>query len=126
MTEAPAPAGNGSVPEDEPAVDRIVRAVREVPGVVDLNGGVMGEVGTYLPGRRVAGVRLHPDRAEVQVIVEYGRDVRRVADSIQTAVQPLSGTPVNVTVADVALPEEFLPTHGSQRAGESSHAAARG
>ena len=41
----------------EPA-DVVAAAVRSVPGVAGLHAGMFGEVGTYLPGRRVAGIRI--------------------------------------------------------------------
>ena len=38
--------------------EQVAAAVLSVPGVHDLHGGVLGEVATYLPGRRVNGIRL--------------------------------------------------------------------
>ncbi len=90
-------------------VDRVAEAVRAVPGVADLSGGVMGEVGTYLPGRRVAGVRLRENSTDIHVTVEYGRDVRRVAHMIRHIVGQLTGTStVNVTIADLRAPDEAV------------------
>ncbi len=91
------------------SVDRVAEAVLAVPGVADLSGGVMGEVGTYLPGRRVAGVRLRENSTDIHVTVEYGRDVRRVAHMIRHTVGQLTGTPtVNVTIADLRTPDEAV------------------
>ncbi|PID54173.1 MAG: hypothetical protein CSA58_05640 [Micrococcales bacterium] len=87
----------------------MAEAVRAVPGVADLSGGVMGEVGTYLPGRRVAGVRLRENSTDIHVTVEYGRDVRRVAHMIRHIVGQLTGTStVNVTIADLRAPDEAV------------------
>ena len=41
--------------------DSIAAAVLAVPGVAALHPGMFGEVGTYLPGRRVTGVRITDD-----------------------------------------------------------------
>lgn len=86
--------------EPEPA-DEVARAVRGVPGVASLHTGTFGEVATYLPGRRVEGVRLRDDTAEVHVVLVYGTPVLPAADAIRTAVQALVDTPVHVAVQDV-------------------------
>ena len=81
-------------------VDAVAAAVLAVPGVVDLHGGSFG-VGTYLPGRRVVGIRLGADVTEVHVSVEMGTRVPALAASIAAAVGALVGTPVEVHVEDV-------------------------
>ena len=65
MTSAKQPAG-----ADE--VDLLAAAVRAVPGVAALHPGMFGEVGTYLPGRRVPGIRTVGDVTEV-VRHEFGQ-----------------------------------------------------
>ncbi len=95
--EAPTPA---EIPAAEPA-DRVRAAVLEVPGVAELHAGAFGEVGTYLPGRRVAGVRLRDDGTEVHVVVTMGADVRSVAGAVREAVTLVVPGPVDVTVEDV-------------------------
>lgn len=82
-------------------IDRVQAAVLAVPGVADLHGGVFGEAGTYLPGRKVAGVRLREDVAEVHVTLEHGPSVPETADRIRAAVSALVDTPVHVMVEDV-------------------------
>ncbi|MDO9380402.1 MAG: hypothetical protein Q7T56_16280 [Nocardioidaceae bacterium] len=96
--EAEAPA-----PEPDPA-DVVAEAVLSTPGVADLHGGVLGEVATYLPGRRVNGVRLHDGGASIHVVVEWGSSVRETADSVRRSVRALVDGPVDVTVEDVARP----------------------
>lgn len=114
MTAAP---GGGAVPDgttgvpagddpDDPrgrdVVDDVRDAVLAVPGVVDLHGGAFGEVATYLPGRRVHGVRLRPDHAEVRVVLAVGSSVRDTAQAVRRAVAPWTGDlPVHVAVEDV-------------------------
>ena len=48
--------------------EQVAEAVRTVPGVHDLYGGLLGEVATYLPGRRVVGVRLTDEACAVHIV----------------------------------------------------------
>jgi len=82
-------------------VDAVSAAVRTVPGVADLHAGVFGEVGTYLPGRRVAGITIGDGGAEIHVALLVGYPVRETAAMVRAAVAPLTGGPVHVTVEDV-------------------------
>lgn len=86
--------------ETEPA-DLVAAAARSVPGVTDLHSGTFGEVGTYLPGRRVAGVRLGAQITEVHVVVTMGAAVLETAAAVRRAVAPLVDTPVDVYVEDI-------------------------
>ncbi len=81
--------------------DAVADAVRSVPGVVDLHTGTYGEVATYLPGRRVNGVRVRDDGVEVHVVLAYGAPVPQTAHRVRLAVQALTPGPVDVTVQDV-------------------------
>jgi len=85
-------------------VDAVAAAVRQVPSVVDLHGGVMGEIGTYLPKRRVLGVRLRPEATEVHVTLVYGAPVRETASAVRAAVAHVVPGAVDVVVEDVASP----------------------
>lgn len=98
-----APAPPSAAPEDPPLAARVAQAVERTPGVVALHGGRFGEVATYRPGGRIAGVRLG-ETAQVHVVVEYGTRVPDVAAAVRDAVAPLVDTPVDVTVEDVAAP----------------------
>jgi uncharacterized alkaline shock family protein YloU len=81
--------------------DVVAAAVRGVPGVSDLHAGMFGEVGTYLPGRRVPGVRLGDDVTEVHVTLVFGAPVRETAARIRDVVATITRGPVDVTVEDV-------------------------
>ncbi len=81
--------------------ETIASVVLAVPGVHDLHAGVMGEVATYLPGRRVNGIRLKDDSCEVHVVLDYGVSVLEVADLVRKAVEQQVAGPVHVTVEDV-------------------------
>ncbi|WP_363326092.1 hypothetical protein [uncultured Pseudokineococcus sp.] len=78
------------------------------PGVVDLHGGPLGEVGTYLPGRRVAGVRLGDGSrpSEVHVVASTAAPLAQTAAAVHAALAPLVALtgPVHVVVGDVAPP----------------------
>ena len=81
--------------------DLVAAAVLTVPGVISLHGGLFGETATYLPGRRVPGVRLTEDVTDIHLSVVYGAPVFATAQQVRTAVAALATGPVNVTVEDV-------------------------
>lgn len=81
--------------------DLVAAATRLVPGVSDLHPGAFGEVATYLPGRRVIGVRVADALTEVHVVVTMGAPVLATAEAIRAVVQPLVATEVHVFVEDV-------------------------
>lgn len=89
----------------ETTADRVAAAVLEVPGVSGLHGGVLGEVATYLPGRRVAGVRLTDEATDVHVVLAWGAPVAATADAVRATVRGVVPGAVHVTVEDVAGPE---------------------
>ena len=95
--------------------DAIAAAVLTCPAVVALHGGPLSRLTTFLPGRRVEGVRID-DRVQVGVVATYGLPVGLVADRVRTTVVPLArGRQVDVHVADLLLPEEqprALPAAG--------------
>jgi hypothetical protein len=75
------------------------------PSVARLSPGPLGEVATYLPGRRVPGVRLPGDRIEIHVVARWGIRVPDVAAEVRAAVGPVSaGLPIDVHVDDVDIP----------------------
>lgn len=97
----PDPASPGTAVAD--LAELVAAAATAVPGVLRLHAGPLGEIGTYLPGRRVAGVRLRPGTpAEVHVVVALDADLRAVAADVHRAVQAVARRDVRVVVADVA------------------------
>lgn len=76
-------------------------AVLATPGVAGLHGGMFGEAATYLPGRRVSGIRINEQGTEIHVIVLIGSPLRETADAVRSAAAPLCTGPVHVTVEDV-------------------------
>lgn len=93
-------------------------AVLGVEGVSDLNAGVLQEIGTYLPGDRVPGVRVADDGVHVHIVIEASavEHIPAVAGRTRRAVRRVlddDGLPdppeVHVHVDDVD--ELFLPVH---------------
>ncbi|HSP37018.1 MAG TPA: hypothetical protein VLR26_04625 [Frankiaceae bacterium] len=113
-----------------PNPDAIAAAIATCPSVSGLSGGIAGEIATYLPGRRVAGVRsTSAGEVEVHVIARYGNSLHKIDAEVRAAVT--AAVPglrkVDVVVADVEDPfapaEEELPPPALE-AGPSAHAIA--
>ncbi|WP_410667959.1 hypothetical protein [Amycolatopsis sp. cmx-4-68] len=80
--------------------DRIAAAVRALAPVAGLHSGRFGEIATYLPGRRVPGVRIRDDEITVGVTGRYPATVTQIGDAVRAAVGPV-GRPVSVRIGDV-------------------------
>lgn len=93
----------------EQIADSVAAAALSVPGVTDLHSGAFGEVATYLPGRRVTGVRLAEDVTEVHIAVAMGAPVLSTAAAVRAVVTPLVATRVDVFIEDV---QEAVPAGG--------------
>lgn len=81
--------------------ERAAEAALAVAGVTGLHGGEFGTVATYLPGRRVTGIRIDEDTCAVHVTVRYPADLFATAERIRAAVRPVVGVPVDVTIEDL-------------------------
>lgn len=82
--------------------DTVAALALAVPGVAALHPGMFGEVATYLPGRRVTGVRVRDGAVDVHVAVWHSAPVRDTAAAVRDAVgAALPGLDVNVTVEDI-------------------------
>lgn len=102
MTDTDTGEGHDSMMSEPDQADLIADAVTAVPGVVGLHAGMFGEVATYLPGHRVAGIRTNPDGVtEVHVTLRYGTPVRDTAALVRDAAAAVVGGVVDVTVEDV-------------------------
>ncbi|GHJ43177.1 hypothetical protein Cs7R123_05190 [Catellatospora sp. TT07R-123] len=98
-----------------PEVDAeaVAGAARACRGVEALLGG-FPEVATYLPGRRVLGVRVTPRAVEIQLRAAWGIPADEVAAGVQAAVAPLvPGRAVDVTIGDLGDPPEAGPPTGA-------------
>jgi hypothetical protein len=99
-------------PADVPATSlaqRVADAVLAVPGVAALHGGVFGEIATYLPGGRVSGVALSDTDGEVHIVVDVTSELLAVADRVRDAASSVTGTPISVTVEDIAISAPPVP-----------------
>lgn len=88
-------------PDDQTVADRVAAAVLAVPGVHALHAGVSGEVATYLPGRRVDGVRLRDDVCAVHVTVVWGTPLAETSDRVRAAARQHVQGPIDVMIEDV-------------------------
>ncbi|MFY2790158.1 Asp23/Gls24 family envelope stress response protein [Rhodococcus sp. KRD162] len=86
---------------DRDQSEDIADAVLAIDGVVGLHGGMFGEAATYLPGRRVAGIRVGDGGTEVHVTLQFGVSVRETADAVRNTVAAMIDGPVHVTVEDI-------------------------
>ena len=88
-------------------VDAVHTAVSDCPGVARVGGGSLAALTTYLPGRRIPGIRISPESVEIEVAVQWGATVADLSRDIHAAVAGLvSGRRVDVTIADIVLPGE--------------------
>ena len=93
--------------------EAVAAAVLAHPGVARLSGGPFGTIASYLPGRRVVGVRLplgDTDPVEIAVVARMGMPLPLLADELGAAVVAVVGpVAVDVTVADVETAEVVRP-----------------
>lgn len=87
-----------------PDPDAIAAAVLACSTVAGLSGGIAGEVATYLPGRRVTGLRIDDTTVTVHVIGRYGPTMTEISNQVTRAVTPLAGgRQVGVVIEDLQL-----------------------
>ena len=88
-----------------PDLEAVSAAAVGCPLVAELTGGRFGEIATYLPGRRLVGVRQVDGAVEVHVVARWGTPLPEVADTLRAAVAPhAGGLPVAVFIEDIELP----------------------
>ena len=86
-------------------LEAVAAAALGCPLIAGLTGGRFGEVATYLPGRRILGVRELDGTVEVHVTARWGTPLPEVAEVLRAAVTPhAGGLPVAVFVEDIELP----------------------
>lgn len=89
--------------------ERIADAVLAHPAVARLHAGPFGTIASYLPGRRVDGVKIAHDGSTVDVAIvvdqaalETGRPIPVVAQQLRTAIRELTGNArVDVLIVDL-------------------------
>ena len=106
MTQ-PEPAGTMV---DGVDIDAVHTAVNACPGVAGVGGGTLAALTTYLPGRRIPGIRINPDSIELEVVAEWNTTAAHIAADIRRAVVRLvDGRRVDITITDIVLPGEQPP-----------------
>ena len=91
------------------SADAVATAVLACPSVVSLSGGRAGEIASYLPGRRVTGVRIDEGAVTVHVVAAYGPTCGQIADQVRQAVQAVvAGLPVVVGIDDLDLDRRII------------------
>nr|WP_212755577.1 hypothetical protein [Flexivirga aerilata] len=81
----------------------IAARVEDVRGVQGLHGGAFGQVGTYLPGRRVTGIRRSEHGWDIHVVLAAGAPIAATADAVRDAARAAGAQgPVDVAVEDIA------------------------
>jgi uncharacterized alkaline shock family protein YloU len=96
----------------EPDAETVAAAALSCAGVHALTrGSDVVEIATYLPGRRVHGVRVGPGRAEVHIVTEYGANMVEVAERVRSAVSSAvtAGTARPAPQIDVYVDDIFGP-----------------
>ena len=84
--------------------DRLAAAVLATEGVAALHPGIFEEVATYLPGRRVRGIRITDHGCEIHVVLNWGAPIWATASAVRQAAARLVEGAVDVTIADIADP----------------------
>ena len=83
----------------------VAAAALGCPLIADLTGGRFGEVATYLPGRRIQGVREVDGAIEIHVVAKWGTPLPEVAEVVRAAVAPLAvDQSVAVFIDDIEVP----------------------
>lgn len=92
-------------------VDAVAAAVTACPSVSHLVQGGPGEqVATFLPGRRVGGVRVTDEAVEVHVATRWDVPIPLAASEVRAALATLAGgRAVTVAVEDIDEPQVALP-----------------
>jgi hypothetical protein len=102
------PSLNGVV--DGIDVDAIQAAVLSCPGVAGLGSGTIGELATYLPGRRVPGIRVTPELVELEICATWGPSAKLIASQIWAALAAVvTDRPIEIVITDIA-PPAITPT----------------
>lgn len=86
--------------------EAVAAAVRAHPAVADLDGGPFGAVASYLPGRRVVGVRVGEpsEPVAVSVVARLGTPLPQLAAELSRVVTAITGPRViDVTINDVIV-----------------------
>ena len=83
-------------------VGAVARAVRACAGVADLYTGRFGEIGSYMPGRRVGGVQVDDTAVTVHIKARWGYSTRDLlAQTSAVTVALRNGRRLSLVVDDI-------------------------
>ncbi|GIF62697.1 hypothetical protein Ais01nite_07320 [Asanoa ishikariensis] len=86
-------------------IDKLAAAAEDCPAVDALVEGPPAMAATYLPRRRVTGIRIEDDVVTIQVRLRWESTVGQLARQVWSAVRPLAGGHrVDIVVADITAP----------------------
>jgi hypothetical protein len=108
-----------TIPAPAALADAIAQRVLDHPAVAHLHGGPFGTVASYLPGRRVVGVRVNETDGSVDlsVVLWVGVPLRQAVADLRRVVGEVAGpVVVNVTVADLHSTEDDVSEPPGDRA----------
>ena len=112
VTDRPAHASARPADGADSRAADVAAAVVGHPAVIRLDGGPFGSIASYLPGRRLAGVRVGVggEPTHVAVVVRVGHPVPALADEIAGRVRSVLGpVGVEVTFSDVGAADAVAP-----------------
>jgi hypothetical protein len=104
LSPAPPPTRQNQQRDSGQLADAIAAAVRAHPAVADLDGGPFGAIASYLPGRRVVGVRVGEpgEPVEVSVVARLGTPLPQLATDLRRLITAVTGSRViDLTINDV-------------------------
>lgn len=98
----------------EALAEQVAAVVANHPAVAALDAGPHGAVAMYLPGRRLAGVRIGApgEAVEIGVVLRLGAPIPDVVRALRAAVSAVcAGARVDIGVMDVEIggPEMINP-----------------
>ncbi len=107
MTRPPGARPVETSTDPDSLAERVAATVTAHPAVARLDGGLFGSVATYLPGRRLVGVRIGQgaEPVELGVVVRLSSRIPDVVADLRRDVSAMcGGAAVDITVADVDIP----------------------
>lgn len=119
---ASSPRRRSEQPDSGQLADAVAAAVRAHPAVADLDGGPFGTIASYLPGRRVVGVRVGEpgEPVEVSVVARLGTPLPRLATELRRVIIAVTGARViDLTINDVITDDPTPTSDFSLRHGRS-------
>jgi hypothetical protein len=85
-------------------LDALASKLLDSPHIAELSGGAMGSIATYLPGRRIPGLRVvDNDKIEIHVVMAWGSSVDDVEAGVVRALEHAAQL-ASLHIEDVAAP----------------------